>query len=247
MNNLININAEGRITARELYEFLELNPAHFARWAKINIADNKFALENTDFVRITLQGVMPTGGKIERYDYELSIDFAKKLCMISKSTKGEQARDYFIAVEKQYNAKVAPTALPQVEVDLIATKYASEILRPSEAGKIKMLTKVCKNHNINTNFLPSYTEEDVTRSATELLAKHGKPMSVVAFNKRLIALGLLEVKTRNSKGNTKKEFKSLTEIGLSYGKNLVSPMNERETQPHFYEAKFPELLGKIGA
>ncbi|EAS1553070.1 KilA-N domain-containing protein, partial [Salmonella enterica] len=37
-------------------------------------------------------------------------------------------------------------------------------------------------------------------------------------------------------------FWSLTAKGCMFGKNITSPANPRETQPHFFESKFPELL-----
>jgi len=238
MNNLININENGQCTARELYEFLELAPSQFARWSKSNITSNAFAEENKDFIRFD---IYVEGNKTS--DYKLSPEFAKKICMTSATNRGEQARNYFIEIEKKYNGQSQTTkALPQVEVDLIAAKYASEILRPSEASKIRMLTTVCRNHNVNTNFLPAYTEESLTRSATELLGEHGKPMSTITLNKRLLKLGILEEQHRNGRGNTVHKFKALTDAGLAYGKNMVSPQNEREVQVHYYPEKFKELL-----
>ncbi|KJU06994.1 KilA-N domain-containing protein [Salmonella enterica subsp. enterica serovar Heidelberg str. 77-1831] len=38
------------------------------------------------------------------------------------------------------------------------------------------------------------------------------------------------------------KFWSLTAKGCMFGKNITSPANPRETQPHFFESKFPELL-----
>lgn len=39
----LQIDDEGFTTARKLYAWLELNPAHYARWARENIAENPFA------------------------------------------------------------------------------------------------------------------------------------------------------------------------------------------------------------
>ena len=39
----LGVDDEGMTTARKLYEFLELNPAHYARWCKANITDNEFS------------------------------------------------------------------------------------------------------------------------------------------------------------------------------------------------------------
>jgi hypothetical protein len=43
-----------------------------------------------------------------------------------------------------------------------------------------------------------------------------------------------------------KELKSLTEKGLEFGKNVISPKNQLESQPHYFEKKFPELLKILG-
>lgn len=95
----LGIDADGMTTARKLYSFLELAPQHFARWCKKNIIENDFATENEDYMRLTTNGETPTGGKVEREDYRLTAQFAKKLSMMSKSERGEQARDYFTSVE----------------------------------------------------------------------------------------------------------------------------------------------------
>lgn len=95
----LGIDENGMTTARALYSFLELRPGNFARWCKGNITENQFAEENTDYVRFFLDEETPTGGKIQREDYRLTASFAKKLSMMAKSEKGEQARKYFVKVE----------------------------------------------------------------------------------------------------------------------------------------------------
>lgn len=95
----LGVDDEGMTTARKLYEFLELDKSHYGRWAKSNITDNAFAVENEDYWRFAINGETPTGGKIEREDYKLTAHFAKRLCMQGKSIKGEQARQYFIGTE----------------------------------------------------------------------------------------------------------------------------------------------------
>ena len=96
----LGIDEEGMTTARKLYAFLELAPQNFARWCKRNIAENDFATENEDYLRLFLEEETPTGGVIQREDYKLSASFAKKLSMQSKSERGEQARNYFIGCEQ---------------------------------------------------------------------------------------------------------------------------------------------------
>lgn len=95
----LGIDENGMTTARKLYAFLELRPDNFSRWCKVNITENQFATENEDYLRFVFYDETPTGGKIQREDYKLSASFAKKLSMMSKSEKGEQARQYFVKVE----------------------------------------------------------------------------------------------------------------------------------------------------
>ena len=95
----LGIDENGMTTARKLYSFLELRPDNFSRWCKTNITENQFAEENTDYLRLVFCDETPTGGKIQREDYKLSASFAKKLSMMSKSEKGERARQYFVKVE----------------------------------------------------------------------------------------------------------------------------------------------------
>ena len=48
MNELIKINPDGKTTARELYDFLQLNKSQFSRWARMNIVQNVYAQEGVD-------------------------------------------------------------------------------------------------------------------------------------------------------------------------------------------------------
>ncbi len=59
----------------------------------------------------------------------------------------------------------------------------------------------------------------------------------------LIAKGYLEKKERDSTSSPtgKKKYKSLTDKGLKYGENLISPKNQKEVQPCYYADTFKEL------
>lgn len=69
-------------------------------------------------------------------------------------------------------------------------------------------------------------------------------MSAAKANKALDKAGLLEQRFRKS-SNGEKAFWSVTEKGLSYGKNITSPHNQRETQPHWYVSKKEDLVNII--
>lgn len=94
----LGVDAQGMTTAKRLYEFLELDPSHYAKWFRKNILENTFAEENKDYWVFApkcenLQGGRPT------QDARLTASFAKKLSMTQKNRKGEAARNYFVGIE----------------------------------------------------------------------------------------------------------------------------------------------------
>lgn len=129
---LLQVGEDNRVSARDTYEFLQLTPGQFARWSKSNITDNQFADENQDYavVDINVDVRNNLAGMVERTitDYRLSVPFAKKLCMLSKTERGEQARDYFIKVEDKLKeiAKTGGFQVPRTypEALRLAADYA---------------------------------------------------------------------------------------------------------------------------
>jgi len=129
MQELIKVatDADGKqvVSARELYDFLGLNKAAFARWAKKNIEENSFAKESEDWegFNIVLNGN-------ESKDYALSLDFSKRLSMMARTEKGEEARNYFIECEKQTKKAIQPMS----QLDILAMSVA---LLQEQAKKIE--------------------------------------------------------------------------------------------------------------
>lgn len=124
-----------------------------------------------------------------------------------------------------------------------SVEIVADMLKYNDVSKVAMLHKAYESYNLPTEFLPSYVEGRVKYSATTLLEKNNVPYKAVAFNKRMEKAGLLEHKERKSTTKGIKKFWSLTEAGMEFGENQVSPNNPRETQPLYYEDMFPKLLG----
>ena len=146
--------------------------------------------------------------------------------------------DAFIAMSEKIKERGSLTA---IDKDQKAAEIFINLVRPAESGKILLAHKVCEKHGLPTDLLPHYSEEKPTASMTELLKKFGFPYSAQAMNKKLIAAGILSEKTRKSSHGEKKFF-VITENGERFGKNLVSPQNPRETQPHWFEETFAEMI-----
>ncbi|KQN56742.1 KilA-N domain-containing protein [Erwinia sp. Leaf53] len=85
-----------------------------------------------------------------------------------------------------------------------------------------------------------------TSSLTTLLRESEFAVNTNEAYRRLQQLGIVERLSRPSNSsralNGRKEFWSITAKGLRYGKNMTSPGNPRETQPHFYTSTKAELI-----
>lgn len=93
----LGIDENGMTTAKKLYAWLELNPAHYARWVKENVTENPYAekYEYSPFVvKTSKNGGRPTE------DYKITASLAKRISMASKSERGEDARKYFLGCEQ---------------------------------------------------------------------------------------------------------------------------------------------------
>lgn len=105
------------VSAKKLYEFLELAPTQYARWCQRNILDS-IAIEGEDYfppqnrmVEVFRPMVENSDGRGRpSTDYLLTIDFAKSLCMTCNTEKSRQVREYFkkceaalVVTTKEYN------------------------------------------------------------------------------------------------------------------------------------------------
>ena len=102
---MLQVDGEGKTTARKLYEFLNLSKGQFARWAKTNILENTFAENGVDFEGFDIN----VEGNVTK-DYKLTASFAKKLAMSCQNERGEQAREYFIKVEEKLKQTISKKA-----------------------------------------------------------------------------------------------------------------------------------------
>ena len=147
----------------------------------------------------------------------------------------------YIKENDEFPLQQSQNNLEQVETAMVALKHMSEIMRWDDASKLEFASKAFEEYGLPTKLLPQYSTEEVTQSLTALLKEFNAGFGAAKANNKLIKLGIVEIKERpSSKG--RKEFKSLTEKGLKFGKNLVSPHNKLETQPHYYKSTFQELL-----
>jgi phage anti-repressor protein len=82
----------------DLYDYLELDKSQYSRWLKKHVINNLYAEEGKDY--LTLMSSEQKRGQF-RKDYELHVDFALKLCMVSNSPVGETTRNELVDLTNQ--------------------------------------------------------------------------------------------------------------------------------------------------
>lgn len=100
MNELLNVNFDTQtVSARELHEQLEISK-RFSAWFETN---SQGFVEGEDFASVLSGTVVNNGAHRELQDYNLTVDMAKHLCLMSRTEKGKQCRQYLLDLEKAWN------------------------------------------------------------------------------------------------------------------------------------------------
>ena len=129
--NTLKVNSETEtISARSIHDGLEISN-RFSDW--FNQFKSDF-VEGTDFTSVTAVTEVKNNGGIQTrdlQDYQISIEMAKHICMMSHSEKGKKMRQYFIDLEKAWNTP-----------DLVIARglLAANTLIAQKDEKIKNLT-----------------------------------------------------------------------------------------------------------
>lgn len=164
--------------------------------------------------------------------------------------------------DKEQKAPTHSRVPVTLEHAVAAMDIIAKALNASESGKIGMFTKTVSifDKEIATSIpfygfdaptskkieTPSFSpSSEVVHSLTYLLKEHNKGVGATVANKMLLASGYLSVSTRPSRSKGTKEFWTITEKGLEYGKNAVKHQVENETQPLWYDCKFEELCQHV--
>lgn len=162
----LQIDDDGYTTAKKLYDWLELDPSHYARWIKDNITENPFA-EKDEYSPFKAKTSKKGGRPTE--DYKITASLAKRISMADKSERGEQARNYFIGCE-------------QALVRIAEQKHKAEVERAKGIAVRQALTKAIQqsgeNERMHGNAYSNYTDHIVYKQvfgmrAKELREKYG--------------------------------------------------------------------------
>lgn len=140
MEEIIKINYESEqptVSARELYEGLEIK-SNFTTWFDRMC---EYGFTELDFKKCFPNLESGCNGGQNMVDYEISIDMAKQICMIQRTDKGKQYRQYFLDLEKAWNTpeqvmaralKIANNEIDKLKADNRVLIADTERMKPKE-------------------------------------------------------------------------------------------------------------------
>ena len=239
MNNFeslipVNTNSPERITvsARDLHTALEVETPYrlwFPRMCEYGFEEEK------DFRTFLSES---TGGRPAQ-DAEITLEMAKEICMLQRSEKGKQARQYFIQLEKDWNSpeKVMSRALQianqqlkslkaKIAEDAPAVHFANAITGCDTNILIRDMAKLLKQNGVDTGGVRFYE----TLRNDGYLIKGGSDYNMPT--QRAMELGLFFIKEspRISKDS-----------GIIDRVTMVTPKGQKYFLNH-YAAPTPALL-----
>lgn len=232
---LLRINYESEqptVSARELHEGLEISE-RFQSWFNRQL---QYGFEeNTDYVGCK---EFNTLARQELQDYKISIDMAKQICMIQRTEKGKQYRQYFIDLEKAWNTpeqvmaralKIANNEIDKLKADNKVLIADTERMKPKEifADAVEssrtsiligdMAKLICQNgHEIGQNRLFEWIRQN------DYLIKSGGSKNMPT--QKVMEQKLFEVKERtvvNPDGSVR-----ITRTTLVTGKGQIHFINK---------------------
>lgn len=183
MNKVIKINYETEqptVSARDLHEQLNIGK-RFSSWFETN---SKGFIENEDFTSVLVGTEVQNNGGVqmrELQDYNLSIDMAKHICLMSRTEKGKECRQYFIDLEKAWNTpeQIFARALKMADDTIDSLKSRCQFL----GGQVVEQQKMIEEMQPKVNYVDHILNSKSLVVTTQIAKDYG--MSAKSFNKML--------------------------------------------------------------
>lgn len=214
-------NNEQVVSARDLYDFLELSE-RFSKWWDRMIGYG--FTDGVDYTRVQKSTVVNNGAKKEIGDYAIKLSMAKELAMIQRTEKGKQARLYFIECEKrlkEISQKTQQQRLYERSPQELLSDNAIALNKMFESLKLNIPKEIIVSSAIEgtrnaigydfpevRKLLNKQDEESYHTASSLLMSLNIKRNRT---NEVLILLGL------QSKGSSTFQPYILTELGKQYG------------------------------
>lgn len=227
MNDLIKVKFDETsdtmptISGRELHEVLGVKTAYkdwFPRMCEYGFTEGK------DFNSLIFEQVRKEGNRNvsrEITDHALSIDMAKELCMIQRTPKGKECREYFLEIERRWNSPeaVMARALKMADVKLLEATQKITVLETTVSVQKQQIAELQPKASYYDLVLNC---KDLL-STTQIAKDYGK--SAVWLNKYLHEKGI-----QFKQGDIWLLYQKYAEFG--YTSTKTHPYNGNDGQQH---------------
>jgi anti-repressor protein len=165
------------VSARELHSFLE-SKQEFTAWIKGRLSKYGF-IENQDF----LINLSRSAAGRQTMEYVLSLDTAKELAMVEANAKGQQARRYFIAKERELR-EGQPSQLPASQAELILQLAQQNVANEKRLVALEQQVAEVKAKALTTDTsyytIAGYASLHRKRLTPQQANAHGRTATVVS-------------------------------------------------------------------
>ena len=176
INELIKVtvkNDQQLVSARDLYKGLGIK-RRFSAWWEQNSSEFELGVDYEGVLKSTPYNPLYSDKVQELQDYALTIDMAKQLCLLSRTKKGKEYREYLIEVEKKWND---PQHVIQRAMDILKSENLQLKLEN------KNLTRQLEESNKKANYLDVILGTTDAILTTQIAMDYG--YSAREFNKLL--------------------------------------------------------------
>lgn len=168
MNELLKINYETEqptVSARDLHEKLEISK-RFSAWFETN---SKGFVEGQDYTSVLSGTVVNNGATREIQDFNISTEMAKHICLMSRTEKGMQCRQYFIDLEKAWNTpeQIMARALMVANCSINSLKDRCKFLGEQVVEQQQIITELQPKANYVDKILQSKSLVTITQIAKD--------------------------------------------------------------------------------
>lgn len=207
-----------------------MDKSHWKRWANNNIETSVFFLENIDY-----EGFAIEANGNETKDYWITIEMAKHLCMMSRTVKAHEIRDYFIKIEQAWNTpemimkralEIANQKAEEATQKLLDNKYKidfyDDVTGSSTTAEIATVAKVLNFKNIGRNTL-----FDILRKQG-ILQKDNMPFQIYVDRGYF---RVVESKWNTPNGDVKVNYKTVVyQKGINFISKLLKELGYKKTE-----------------
>jgi anti-repressor protein len=175
--------ADDKVDGRSLHEFLQID-SNYTTWFE-RMTEYGFC-KGVDFFPKMERTTTPYGRP--EINHELTIDMAKELCMIQRTPRGKQARQYFIECEKKLKEASVPSYMIDDQIQRAERWIAEQRQRQALVVANKQYQQIIGELTPKADYTDKILQSRETMPITAIAKDYG--MSAKEMNKTLYKLGV---------------------------------------------------------